>query len=94
MSMNWFKQVKPRAFEHRYLYYNERKEYIDKLKEKYEAESLMNKGENKEVSKRIVKPILLRSNSNAFTPLSQSFLLVIPMLLLLALLAVVYYWLI
>ena len=92
--MNWLKQAKPRAFEHRYLYYNERKEYIDKLKEKYEAESLMNKGENKEVSKRIVKPILLRSNSNAFTPLSQSFLLVIPMLLLLALLAVVYYWLI
>lgn len=94
MSMNWFKQVKPRGFEHSYLYYNERKENIDKLKEKYEAESLMNKGENKEVSKRIVKPILLRSNSNAFTPLSQSFLLVISMLLLCTLLAVVYYWLI
>jgi hypothetical protein len=94
MSMNWFKQVKPRGFEHSYLYYNERKENIDKLKEKYEAESLMNKGENKEVSKRIVKPILLRSNSNAFTPLSQSFLLVISMLLLWTLLAVVYYWLI
>ena len=92
--MNWFKQVKPRGFEHSYLYYNERKENIDKLKEKYEAESLMNKGENKEVSKRIVKPILLRSNSNAFTPLSQSFLLVISMLLLCTLLAVVYYWLI
>ena len=94
MSMNWLKQAKPRAFEHRYLYYNERKENIDKLKEKYEAESLMNKGENKEVSKRIVKPILLRSNFNAFTPLSQSFLLVISMLLLWTLLAVVYYWLI
>ena len=94
MSMNWFKQVKPMGFEHRYLYYNERKENIDKLKEKYEAESLMNKGENKEVSRRIVKPILLRSNSNAFTPLSQSFLLVISMLLLWTLLAVVYYWLI
>ena len=94
MSMNWFKQVKPRGFEHSYLYYNERKENIDKLKEKYEAESLMNKGENKEVSKRIVKPILLRSNSNAFTPLSQSLLLVISMLLLWTLLAVVYYWLI
>ena len=92
--MNWLKQAKPRAFEHRYLYYNERKENIDKLKEKYEAESLMNKGENKEVSKRIVKPILLRSNSNAFSPLTQSFLLVIPTLLLLGLLAVVYYWLI
>ena len=38
MSMNWFKRVKPRAFEHRYLYYNERKENIDKLKEKYEEE--------------------------------------------------------
>ena len=85
--MNWFKQTKPRAFEHRYLYYNERKEYIDKLKEKYQVE-------NKETSKRIVKPILLRSNSNAFTPLTQSFLLVIPTLLLLGLLAVVYYWLI
>ena len=92
--MNWFKQAKPRGFEHRYLYYNERKENIDKLKEKYQVESSMNKGENKEVSKRIVKPILLRSNSNAFTPLTQSFLLVIPMLLLLGLLAVVYYWLI
>ena len=92
--MNWFKQAKPRAFEHRYLYYNERKEYIDKLKEKYQVECSMNKGENKEVSKRIVKPILLRSNSNAFTPLTQSFLLVIPTLLLLGLLAVVYYWLI
>ena len=34
ISMNWFKQAKPRGFEHRYLYYNERKEYIDKLKEK------------------------------------------------------------
>lgn len=92
--MNWFKQAKPRAFEHRYLYYNERKEYIDKLKEKYQVENSMNKGENKEASKRIVKPILLRSNSNAFTPLTQSFLLVIPTLLLLGLLAVVYYWLI
>lgn len=92
--MNWFKQAKPRTFEHRYLYYNERKEYIGKLKEKYQVESSMNKGENKEVSKRIVKPILLRSNSNAFTPLTQSFLLVIPTLLLLGLLAVVYYWLI
>ncbi len=92
--MNWFKQAKPRTFEHRYLYYNERKEYIDKLKEKYQVESSMNKGENKEESKRIVKPILLRSNSNAFTPLTQSFLLVIPTLLLLGLLAVVYYWLI
>ena len=92
--MNWFKQAKPRVFEHRYLYYNERKEYIDKLKEKYQVESSINKGENKEVSKRIVKPILLRSNSNAFTPLTQSFLLVIPTLLLLGLLAVVYYWLI
>lgn len=92
--MNWFKQAKPRVFEHRYLYYNERKEYIDKLKEKYQVESSMNKGENKGASKRIVKPILLRSNSNAFTPLTQSFLLVIPTLLLLGLLAVVYYWLI
>lgn len=92
--MNWFKQAKPRAFEHRYLYYNERKENIDKLKEKYQVESSMNKGENKEASKRIVKPILLHSNSNAFTPLTQSFLLVIPTLLLLGLLAVVYYWLI
>ena len=92
--MNWFKQAKPRAFEHRYLYYNERKEYIDKLKEKYQVENSMNKGENKEASKRIVKPILLRSNSNAFSPLTQSFLLVIPTLLLLGLLAVVYYWLI
>ena len=92
--MNWFKQAKPRAFEHRYLYYNERKEYIDKLKEKYQVENSMNKGENKEASKRIVKPILLRSNSNAFTPLTQSFLLVIPTLLLLGLLAVIYYWLI
>ena len=92
--MNWFKQAKPRAFEHRYLYYNERKEYIDKLKEKYQVESSMNKGENKGASKRIVKPILLRSNSNAFTPLTQSFLLVIPTLLLLGLLAVIYYWLI
>lgn len=92
--MNWFKQAKPRGFEHRYLYYNGRKEYIDKLKEKYQVESSINKGENKEVSKRIVKPILLRSNSNAFTPLTQSFLLVIPTLLLLGLLAVVYYWLI
>ena len=92
--MNWFKQAKPRGFEHRYLYYNERKENIDKLKEKYQVESSMNKDENKEASKRIVKPILLRSNSNAFTPLTQSFLLIIPTLLLLALLAVVYYWLI
>lgn len=92
--MNWFKQAKPRGFEHRYLYYNERKENIDKLKEKYQVESSMNKGENKGASKRIVKPILLRSNSNAFTPLTQSFLLVIPTLLLLGLLAVVYYWLI
>lgn len=92
--MNWFKQAKPRGFEHRYLYYNERKENIDKLKEKYQVESSMNKGETKEASKRIVKPILLRSNSNAFTPLTQSFLLVIPTLLLLGLLAVVYYWLI
>mgnify|MGYP000384722762 CR=1 FL=1 len=63
-------------------------------KEKYQVESSMNKGENKEASKRIVKPILLRSNSNAFTPLTQSFLLVIPTLLLFGLLAVVYYWLI
>ena len=92
--MNWFKQAKPRGFEHHYLYYNERKENIDKLKEKYQVESSMNKGENKEGSKRIIKPILLRSNSNAFTPLTQSFLLVIPTLLLLGLLAVVYYWLI
>lgn len=92
--MNWFKQVKPRGFEHRYLFYNDRKEYINQLKEKYKVESSMNKGENKETSKRIVKPILLRSKSNAFTPLTQSFLLVIPMLLFLALLAVVYYWLI
>ena len=92
--MNWFKQAKPRGVEHRYLYYNERKEYIDKLKEKYQVESSMNKGENKGASKRIVKPILLRSNSNAFTPLTQSFLLVIPTLLLLGLLAVIYYWLI
>ncbi|MGP1590344.1 MAG: hypothetical protein ACTTHI_00940 [Prevotella sp.] len=92
--MNWFKQAKPRGFEHRYLFYNGRKEYINQLKEKYKVESSMNKGENKEASKRIVKPILLRSKSYAFTPLTQSFLLVIPMLLFLALLAVVYYWLI